>query len=212
MAHTLTQLILAARQSADMEGDPLCEDPEITTYLNDGLRRLYLAYLLLHTDAYLTSSPFTVAGTATTAPLPATFVRERGLDFFVNGRWKPVRVFQWRNRGSRDAGRRTYRVDALVRLAPDDLDMSGSYRLWYHPTAPVLVNYGDTLDAQMDLYSDYVFNYAAAQMLVKAKLSPASQLAMASFVYERMEAEAPRRQSEPAQAPDADADEDEDWA
>lgn len=212
MAHNLTSLMLAARQSADMEGDPLCDDAEITTYLNDGLKRLYLAYVLLNSDAYLTSASFTVVGAATTAPLPSTFLRERGVDYFVNNRWKPLDVFQWRDRGSRDAGRRTYRVDSLIRFAPDDLDMSGAYRIWYHPTPPVLVADGNVLDAQMDLYSDYIFNYAAAQMLVKAKLSPKAQLDMASFVYERLATEVPRRESEPAQAPDAFANTEPDWA
>jgi hypothetical protein len=212
MAHDLTSLMLAARQIADMENDPLCDDQEIATWLNDGLKRLYLAYVLLNSDAYLTSAPVVVVGSATTAPLPATFLRERGVDYFVNGRWKPLDVFQWRDRGSRDAGRRTYRVDSLIRFAPDDLDMSGTYRIWFHPTPPVLVE-GSTLDAQMDLYSDYISNYAAAQMLVKAKLSPKAQLDMASFVYDRLDTEVPRRESEPAQAPDAYAGNgpDDDW-
>src|SRR3954471_7976299 len=96
---SLTTLILLARQSADMENDPLCDDTEITVYLNDGLRDLYLAYTKNFTDAYLTSAPFPVAPGATTSPLPADYLKSRGVDWYSGSRWYPLKHFNWRERG-----------------------------------------------------------------------------------------------------------------
>ena len=87
---SLTTLILLARQSADMENDPLCDDAEITVYINDGLRDLYLDYTKYYTDAYLLSAPFTVASGATTSPLPAAFLKSRGVDWYSGSRWWPL--------------------------------------------------------------------------------------------------------------------------
>jgi hypothetical protein len=206
MAKSLTNLILLARQSADMENDPLCDDTEITTYVNDGLRKLYLAYVKVYTDAYILSQSFTVAPGATTAPLPALFLKSRGVDIFFNSRWSPVRHFTWRERGSYHSGRRAHRVDTLIRLDPEFLDLSGSYRIWYYPTAPVLVTGTDVLDGLMDQWSDFIVDYAASRMLVKAKLDPSAQFGNMNAVIEAMSQEAPRRDDEPDQAPDVDAD------
>lgn len=202
MAKTLSQLILLARQSADMENDPLCDDTEITTYVNDGLRDLYLAYVKVFTDAYILSQAFSITSPATTSPLPATFLKSRGVDFLIGSRWRPVRHFTWRERASYHSGRRAHRIDTVIRLDPEWHDMSGSYRLWYYPTAPVLVNAGDLLDALMDQWSDFVVAYAAAHMLTKAKLDNQQQLNIMGYVLTKLGEEAPRRDDEPDQAPD----------
>jgi hypothetical protein len=204
---TLTQLILLARQSADMENDPLCDDTEVTTYLNDGLRDLYLAYTKYYTDAYLLlQTPIVVASGATTAPLPANYLKSRGVDWWSGNRWYPLLHFTWRERGSYHSGRRAHRIDTVIRLDPVNLDLSGTYQLWYYPTAPVLVNPTDVLDVLMDQWSDFVVNYAAAHMLTKAKLDNSSQTGAMSYVLDKLSSEAQRRDSEPEQAPDVDSD------
>jgi hypothetical protein len=209
---TLTTLILLSRQSADMENDPLCDDAEITVYINDGLRDLYLAYVKNYTDAYLLSVPFTVASGATTSPLPALFLKSRGVDWFSGNRWYPLKHFNWRERGSYHSGRRAHRIDTVIRLDPIALDLSGSYLLWYYPTAPVLVAGSDTLDVLMDQWSDFVVNYAAAHMLTKAKLDNTQQTNLMTYVLGKLSEEAQRRDSEPEQAPDVDGQVDADAA
>lgn len=208
MGKSLTTLTLLARQAADMENDPLVDDTEIAVYINDGLRKLYLEYINVYTDAYLTMQAFTVTAGNVTAPLPANFLRGRGVDYLYNSRYRPLRVYTWRERGTYHSGRRAHRIDTVIRLDPEYLDMSGSYRLWYYPTAPVLVAGSDALDAQMDLWSDYIVDYSASRMLAKAKLydQATAKLEFAGSVLEDMRAQAPRRDSEPEQAPDADSD------
>lgn len=205
MAKTLVQLTMLARQSADMEGDPLVDDFEVRSYLNDGLRDLYLAYVKVYTDAYLLSQTFTVAAGATTAPLPTGFLKSRGVDFQFGGRWRPCRHYTWRERDTYHSGRRAHRIDTVIRFDPEWLDMSGNYRIWYYPTAPVLVNAADTLDALMDQWSDFVVAYAAERMLIKAKLGTDAQRAIQAYVLTKMAEEAPRRDDEPDQAPDVDS-------
>lgn len=202
---TLAQLILLSRHSADMENDPLCEDPEITVYINDGLRDLYLAYVKHYTDAYLLSQPFTVAAGATTSPLPTGYLKSRGVDWWTGNRWVPVRHFNWRERGSYHSGRRAHRVDAVIRLDPVTVDLSGSYQLWYYPTAPVLTAPSSPLDAVMDLWSDFIVAYAAAHMLTKAKLDNSQQLGLMKYHLDKLPEDAKNRDSEPEQAPDVEA-------
>jgi hypothetical protein len=205
MAKTLSQLILLARQSADMEGDPLCDDPEITVYVNDGLRDLYLAYTTHYTDAYLLSQQFTVATGVTTAPLPTGYLKSRGVDWFTGNRWKPLGHFNWRERGSYHSGRRAHRIDTVIRLDPIHLDLSGSYQIWYYPTAPVLTAPSSALDVLMDQWSDFIVSYAAAHMLTKAKLDNSQQLGLMKYNLDKLAGEAERRDSEPEQAPDVEA-------
>jgi hypothetical protein len=204
MAKTLVQLVMLARQSADMEDDPLCDDFEVKTYVNDGLRDLYLAYIKVYSDAYLQSQTFTVAAGATTAPLPTGFLKSRGVDFQYSGRWVPVRHYSWRERGTYHSGRRAHRIDSVIRLDPEALDMSGTYRIWYYPTAPVLVNPADPLDGLMDQWSDFIVAYAASKMLIKAKLSPDKQNDAMAYVLNKMVPEAGHRDDEAEQAPDVD--------
>jgi len=205
MAKTLAQLILLARQSADMENDPLCDDAEITVYVNDGLRDLYLAYTTHYTDAYLLSQAFTVASGATTAPLPTGYLKSRGVDWWSGNRWIPLRHFNWRERGSYHSGRRAHRIDTVIRLDPIQLDLSGIYQIWYYPTAPVLTGPSSALDVLMDQWSDFIVSYAAAHMLTKAKLDNTQQTNLMSYVLEKLAGEAERRDSEPEQAPDVEA-------
>src|SRR4051812_48138767 len=186
MAKTLAQLILLARQSADMENDPLCDDAEITVYINDGLRDLYLAYTTHYTDAYLLSQSFTVASGATTSPLPANYLKSRGVDWFSGNRWYPLRHFNWRERGTYHSGRRAHRIDTVIRLDPIAMDLSGSYQLWYYPTAPVLTGPSSTLDVLMDQWSDFIVSYAAAHMLTKAKLDNTQQTNLMSYVLAKL--------------------------
>ena len=213
MAKTLTQLCLMARQSADMVNDPFVgdatagDDPtEIPTLINDGLRDLYLAYTKHYTDAYLLSQSFTVAAGVTTSPLPATFLKSRGVDWFSGSKWYPLRHFNWRERYTYHSGRRAHRIDTVVRLDPISIDLSGTYQIWYYPTAPVLVAGTDTLDVLMDQWSDFIVSYAAAHMLTKAKLDNSQQLGIMKYHLDKLPEEAERRDSEPEQAPDVESD------
>ena len=212
--HSLTTMILLSRQAADMENDPLCDDTEITGYLNDAREKFYLEYTKAFNDAYLTSFAFTIAAGQTTAPIPsitggatADFLASRGLDFFLNGQWRPVGHFTWRERNSYHSGRRAHRVDSLIRLDPIDIDQSGSYRIWYTPKPPQFVVGTDTLDTIEDLYFSFHVDYAAWRMLIKAKLPDAAgaqQTGMASVIA-GMQEDAKNRDSEPEQAPDIDS-------
>ena len=215
MAKTLDQLVLLAQQSADMEpNDPAVGTTEWETYVNDGLRQLYLAYTKVYTDAYLKSTPVIISS-GNTAPLPADFLKSRGFDFLVGANYFPVRQFNWRERNSYHSGRRAHRVDSVIRLDPEYYNHVGTYRLWYYPVAPVLTHVTpgvtDTLDAQMDMWAEYIIAYAAMRGLVKQKLEHSSQDADMARVYATdanggmmgaMVTQANNRDSEAEQAPD----------
>src|ERR1700690_1832623 len=161
----LDTLVLLAQQSADAEpNDPLVGTTEWQTYVNDGLRQLYLAYLKCFTDAYLKNVSFASIVSGNTIPLPSDFFKSRGLDRLVGTRWVPVPVFNFRERNSYHSGRRAHRVDSLIRLDPESATFVGDvYRLWYYPSPPTINDSvpgtTDILDAQMDLWSEYVIAY-----------------------------------------------------
>jgi hypothetical protein len=200
---SLTTLILQARQSADMENDPLCDDTEVTAYINDAYGNLYDAFTKAYSDLYLKSTAVTLTTGQTTATIPADFNSSRGLDWLnSSGLYCPVPVFTWRERNTYHLGRRAHRIDSLIRLMPETLDMSGTYRLWYIPLAPVLVLGGDTLDTNLDRWAQYIVDSAAARMLVKAKLDPSAQLQSAQGKLDDMIGQAANRDSDPEQSPD----------
>ena len=217
MAKTLDTLVLLAQQSANMEPtDPLVGTAEWETYVGDGLRELYLAYTKVYTDAYLKSSTFAAIVSGNTIALPSDFLKGRGLDWQVGPNWVTVPVFTWRERNTYRSGRRAHRIDSVIRLDPESLSFVGDvYRLWYYPTAPVLTHVTpgvtDVLDAQMDLWGEYIIAYTAMRALVKAKLDHSSQDADMARIYTldgsggmagNMVVQANQRDSEAGQAPD----------
>ena len=214
---SLDTLVLLAQQSADMEpNDPLVGTTEWETYVNDGLRQLYLAYTKVYTDAYLKSQTFTAIVSGNTIALPSDFLKSRGLDRQVGTRWIPVGVFNFRERNTYSYGRRAHRVDSVIRLDPESATFVGDvYRLWYWPSPPALTHITpgvtDILDAQMDLWSEYIIAYAAMRALTKAKLDHATQDADMARIYAvdpnggmtgNMVTQANARDSEAEQAPD----------
>jgi hypothetical protein len=214
----LDTLVLLAQQSADMEpNDPLVGTTEWQTYVNDGLRELYLAYLKCNTDAYLKNVTFAAIVSGNTIPLPADFLKSRGLDRLAGANWTAVPVFNFRERNTYTGNRRAHRIDSLIRLDPEALTFTGDvYRLWYWPQPPTLNDTipgtTDLLDLQMDLWSEYVIAYAAMRGLVKAKLEHTSQDADMSRIFFQdpeggmsgtMTTQATNRDSESEQAPDA---------
>ena len=209
-----------AQQSAQMESnDPLVGQSEWEQNVNDGLKELYLAYTKVFTDAYLKSQTFTAIVSGNTIALPSDFFKSRGLDRQVGSKWKPIGLFNWRERNTYHNGKRAHRVDSVIRLDPEFLSYAGDvYRMWYYPTPPVLTNVTpgvtDVLDAQMDLWAEYIVAYAAMRALVKAKLEHSSQDADMARIYAidgnggmtgNMVVQANNRDSESEQAPDVDS-------
>jgi hypothetical protein len=206
-----------AQQSADFESnDPHGSTTEWQQLVNDGLRELYLAYLKVYSDVYLKNVTFAAIVSGNTIPLPSDFLKSRGLDRLVGTRWVPVPVFNFRERNTYHSGRRAHRVDSLIRLDPESATFTGDvYRLWYWPTLTPLTDITpgvtDILDAQMDLWSEYVIAYAAMRALTKAKLDHTTQDADMARIFQQdpnggmagtMVTQANQRDSESEAAPD----------
>lgn len=212
MAKTLGALRLEARQSADMEGDPLidnglgptvdADNVELDSLINNAIRELYALEISARKGSYLTlDTPFTLtAGGGNTRNVPVGFWKERGLDMLRGTRWCPVPVFNWRERGRDVFGPPRYRIDSLIRLSPEER-AAGTYRLWYWPTAPVLTAAAQTLDATLDKWSRFVVLHTAIAMLTKANLDTSVHERALSVLTAQIANNDADRQGEPEQAP-----------
>lgn len=210
MAKDLTTLRLETRQRADMESDPLVGDPELDRYINNRIRELYARIIVKWKDSYLaTPSQFTVTTGNSTQALPAGFFKERGLDRLDGTRWLSVPVFNFRERNRTDLPV-SYRVDSLIRLSPPER-APGTYRLWYYPEAPVLAAPGNTLDAQLDRWSQLITVPASIDCLNKAQLDISSQMAEMAKLERDFDAAEADQMGEPEQAPVPDIDDRDRW-
>jgi hypothetical protein len=206
VAKSRSDLRTGARRRADMETDPLVDDTELNGYINDAIRELYAIITSTFEDAYLASNQFIVSAGNFVQNVPTGFWKARGLDRLEGSRFIPVKVFSFRER-NRDEGRVRWRVDASIRLSPEDR-AAGTYRFWYYPIAPQLATDGATLDAIMDEWSQWIEIHAAIACLTKAQLSTAELELKLQQTEAKIRETADNRQGEPDQAP---TDEDETW-
>lgn len=200
MAATFADLKLGALQRADMQLSPLVDDDELGRYVNAALKELQVLYCASFNDAYLTSASFTITS-GNTAPLPDDFLKGRGLDLKYGAKYRPVPVFNFRERDRYHAGRRAHRIDAVIRIDPET-NATGDYRLWYWHALPPLVDGTDTLDPILDRFADFIEITAGIACLTKEQTDTSQLVEAKNAVIARITAEASNRDSEPQQSED----------
>lgn len=200
MAATFADLKLGALRRADMEFSPVVGDDELGKYVNTAIRELQIAYCFCFNDAYLTSATFAITS-GNTSPLPDDFLKGRGVDFNYGGKFRPVPVFNFRERGKYHAGRRAHRIDSVVRIDPPTA-AAGDYVLWYWHTLPPLVADDDTLDPILDGFADFIEITAGIACLTKEQTDTSQLVEAKAAVVERIAVEAGSRDSEPQQSED----------
>jgi hypothetical protein len=203
MAKALSDLIAIVRQKSNTENNQFVSDPEITIYINEGIRALYDLAIGVDESYYNTTQDFTLTSSAAGAvhALPADFYKVRGLSQFPDTsreRSVFVRNFTDRNR----PGELSYILtgnNLIVR--PWARAGEGPWRLVYVPKAPQLVAPTDTLDVTLDNFDEYPSIFGAIRVVEKREMDSGPLTARLGAIQQRVNAMAADRQGEPEQAP-----------
>ena len=180
MSITLAQLKLECRQRADMENSQFVKDAELIGYINNSISELHDILIQAYDgDYYINEETFTTSGSAKQYDLSTIitsndFYKLRGVDAKLNGNeWFTLHPFNFNERNSDQRTGNTYGISKTkYRLvgskltftpAPDD---NVEVKIWYIPTAQVLVNDTDSYD-DINNFSEYVIVDAAIKMLNK---------------------------------------------
>ena len=203
---TLAQLRTQVRERTGLEPTAYPTDSEINTMLNASGAELWGELVTLFNDFGLAKVAFNiVAGqsdyTFTTLSTPvANFFKLRGIDLLVGGSsgYQPMDKFELSERRAYDrypfyqAGwpRYAYRLQGteLFELFPQP-PSSGTGRLWYITTFPVMGNDAATL-AGVNGWEEYVIVDACAKVRIKLDLPADAFMQQKAALYARIKKEA----------------------
>lgn len=225
MSITLAELRTQARQRSDMEQSEFVTDSELNSYINASIAELHDLLIAAYNEEYYMDEVQFTATTSLTYDLPngtnysaaPKFYKLRGVDVRRgNDDWATVKRFNFNRRNEMQNSAAfaffgnpylEYRlVGSKIRFnrTPD----SGlQFRLFYYPTAQVLVADTDTYD-DINGYAEYVVVDAAIKMLNKEESDTQVLLAQKIALKERIEAMANNRDAnEPESVTDVYAEE-----
>lgn len=155
---TLSDMRSRVRQRADMVNSTFVSDSEINQFINDAIAELYDLLMQKFGDDY-----FTVAAPETSFvtdqldyDLPDDFLKEVGVDVKIDSQnWVTLKPFMFAERNRFNTllsrGALGYQT-TYYKLVGNNLRFTQipgnntSFRLWYIPYQPVLVNDSDTFD------------------------------------------------------------------
>lgn len=182
MTVTLAELTTGARQRADQLRSKFVSDSEATKYINDGYGELYDMLVLAYQDYFLADPyEFTVAS-GDSEPLPSDFYKVTGVDISLNGDWRLIFPFNFINRNAKGSSQRLlysgleskirYRIlGSNIKFIPGDVIANQTFRLWFVPRRTKLVLSTDAIDAQSELWSEFIEVTAAIDMVGKEESS-----------------------------------------
>lgn len=206
----LSDLILAARQRADMVNSTFIQDAEWTSYINNSYAELYDLLVSRFEDYYSKTTTFTLTS-SNSQNLPADFYKVRGVDFQLSpGDWATLRKFNFSERNRIDnvtlrtvRGQfdKQYRVMGGRLLVLPENNAAGTYRLWYIPRYTKLVNPTDDAGDVLD-FEEYIIVDAAIKALVKEESDTQVLLLVKQQLKDRIEAMAANRDTEPERIAD----------
>lgn len=193
MAVTVDQVMLQAKQRADMVNSKFVPDSEWISYIDKSWKELYDILVAKFEDYYTVSLLFTVA-TGNTQTLPADFYKLRGMDRATSGtEYYSIRPFTFEDRNNRRRASLFRGLYPTVRyrivgnslmFTPDD-GATGNYRMWYIPRATDLSLGTDTLDG-VNGWEEYVIVDAAIKALQKEESDVSVLMAQKAALVQRV--------------------------
>jgi hypothetical protein len=190
-------------ERADMVSSSFVSTSELNRYINQSGAELH-GVLVTRFEDYLTSptpTSFELTGSASTYALPTDFMKLRGVDYYLNGDWEPVRSFAFEERGrwSRsslstlvDSGRRYRVMGGYLTFQPDD-GCSGTYRYWYVPRWSDLSSDSSELPAAFTGWHEFIVVDSAIKCLMKEESDVSALMTQRKALLDRIEAEATNR-------------------
>ena len=164
---TVTQMVLKARQHADMENSGFIGAAEAIAFVSDAYKELYDLLGASFEDYFLSTTTLSLTSGNSVA-LPTDFYKLRGVDLYEGGRYHPLKPFNFNER-----------------LYMEDDDVTGSYRLWYVPTATTLTAGSDTVTLGNG-WESYIELDAAIRMLNKEESDISALMALKEGVKARI--------------------------
>lgn len=194
MATTLLQLRTAARRRADQEGSTFVSDEELTRYVNESLRALYLHLASFYGDDYVAVDE---GITLEAGEYEIFYLNPGGGNWLTYGLHKLLRL-SWRYNDIYYPIRRLNSAEAVLRNSNTQVSWTSGVDICYRasadriqlfptPSALMIVNVryiprladlsadGDNMNATLERWSEYVIVDAAIKLMEKEE-SDASAL------------------------------------
>lgn len=173
MSITLAQLRARLQVLYDVSGSAVLGTSDWNILVNDGIRALWAEVTAVNKDFRVSvDGPFVLTSTQTHT-LPADFREVRAVR-----RDPGTQQQRYLNKlGPRLANNmleRSYRLQGSSLYIEPISMFTGTYDLLYQPTAPVLVNDGDLLDAELEQFQDYIVFFGVVEAFAREE-SPADQ-------------------------------------
>ena len=181
---TLLQLRDAAREVANMENSTFVTDSELTRYINEEVKDLYLFIVGKYENYYVTEIPFTIDAGQDGYAFPDGYMKFLALDRVEGNFTMTVQpyTFNERNRYQNSIAFNWVGPVVLYDIQGGSIKLKpassapGSYVMFMVPTPPKLVADDDTLDSTLTVWEEYVINGAAAKCLIKEESDPSMLL------------------------------------
>lgn len=194
---TLTELLAAVRQRADIVNSQFITDPELTSYINQSYFELYDILVQKYGDNYYVSSAtITTDGTNDKYSLPTDFLKLLGVDLVLaTDANVTLRQFNMsdRNRFTAPNFQSFYGVTNLrYRLHGNQLWLtpkpsSGqTLTVFYVPRMTPLVNGADTVDG-VSGWTEYIILDAVIKCKLKGECDASSEMALKAAIIKRIE-------------------------
>lgn len=193
MATTLLQLRDGAKIHANKQSTPFLTDTEWTNLINKGYRALWQDVVAIDPSFRVsTEASYALTGSANAHTLPADFMEVSS----VRRDPDTTREVYLTPGGVRfPRTELTYRLQGTL-LFIEPLERSaGTYKLRYIPQAPVLTNDGDTMDAELEQFREYIELKAAIFALASEESSITELAALLGDEVARVKRWASRRRS-----------------
>lgn len=175
MATTLAILEQRLQTLYDVSGSTVLSQAEQDQFLNDAYRVLWAMVVAINKDFRVKSLPFTLTSGGTPyVAFPADFMEVRFVRLNPGGD-NEVYLTKFGAKSGSQKYDRSYRPDGSNLYIDPFQRAPGSYSLDYIPQPPVLVAPSDTLDVELDQFSDFL-PYHAATIAIAREEGDAGQL------------------------------------
>ncbi len=186
---TLSELVAAAKQRADLEGSNFIRPAEARFMVNSSAAELYGLLVSSYEDYFTTSFEFSIASDEDGYSLPFVFHKLRGLDLSSSGTWININRFNFEERNSQNRplnldliGVKYRVVGSRLMIIPAD-QAAGNYRMWYIPKFVTLED-GDSLDENTSM--EYWYEYIVVDAAIKMAQKEESDAVVAALMMQKM--------------------------
>jgi len=161
----------------DVSGSTVLSAAELDQFINDAYRKLWAMVVAVNKDFRLTPLPFTLVAGQQAQAFPADFMEIR----FVRlnpGTDGQVYLTKWGAKSGSQQYDRSYRPSGANLIIEPLQRAAGVYSLDYIPQPPVLAAPTDSVDAELDQFSDFLVYDATIAALAREEADAGQMVAI----------------------------------